>query len=119
MATAPQYFDPDGALTAPVEVADVLDIHVEYDEANDGVIVTPNMLKVGVTVRFIAAGGMKLRVAFLSPMGDETKLISDSDACPLVTAGAYPFKCYFTDPGTGHEISPKYGGVIDVSPHQP
>ena len=109
----------NGTGPASVDVAAVHDILVAYDKTNDGVIVTPGEVRKGSTVRFKDPAGGKLRIKFLLPNGKESDPVMDSETYTLTVGGTYHFKCFFTLPGTTREISPRYGGVIDVMPQRP
>ena len=109
----------NGTGPASVNVAGVHDILVGYDKANNGVTVTPGELRKGTIVRFKDPQGGKLKIKFLLPNGKETDPVMDSEPYTLAVGGCYHFKCFFTLPGTTREISPKYGGVIDVMPQRP
>src|SRR5437762_2313111 len=76
--------------------ADVVDIWVEYDATEDSVHVTPGEVHKDSAVRFRDPTGGKLRIIFLSPTGDETTTVSDSQLCTLRVGGSYHFKCFFT-----------------------
>ena|SRR5205823_7769573 len=106
-------------IATPNNVGDVQEISVEYDEINDGVIVTPPEVAKGKIVRFKDPKGGKLRIEFLCPNGKETDPVLDSEFYTLVEGGTYHFKCFFTRPGASREVSPKTGGVIDVLPRRP
>ena len=112
---------PNGpvAVPAPMDPTTVQDIWVAYDAATDGVTVTPDQVPKGTAVRFLDPAKGKLRIVFLSPSGLETEPVLDSHLCLMVVGGTYHFKCFFTPVGATSEISPKYGGVIDVVPQRP
>ena len=65
----------------------IQEIWVDYDERNDGVSVNPDGVRKGATVRFRDPKGGKLRIVFLSPTGDETTTVSDSELCTLSVGG--------------------------------
>ena len=96
----------------------VQEILVEYDEANDSVKVTPTAVQKGAVVRFKAPKGVKLRIEFLLPNGEETRSVLDSEEYALVEGGTYHFKCFFKSSETENEV-PKDGGVIDILPRRP
>jgi hypothetical protein len=97
----------------------VQEVCVSYDETNDGVTVTPDIVDKGTTVRFTDRNGGKLRIVFLSPTGKESDSVLDSQLCTMVIGGIYHFKCFFTPVGATHEVSPQNGGEIVVSPNRP
>jgi len=97
----------------------VQDIWVAFDEANDGVTVKPDQVAKGATVQFRDPNKGKIRIVFLSPTGNESDTVLDSHVAMMVIGGVYHFKCFFTPVGATHEISPKNGGVIIVSPERP
>jgi hypothetical protein len=101
------------------DVTDAQEIQVEYDEQNDGLIVTPTEVLKGTTVRFRDPKGGSLRIVFLSPNGKETDSVSDSELLTLTAGGTYHFKCFFTRPAANGEFCPHSGGVIDVLPRRP
>jgi hypothetical protein len=98
---------------------DVVEIMVDYDEAVGWVNVTPSSVTKGTTVCFRNPKGGKLRIAFLSPTGDESTTATDSEVLTLTVGGTFHFKCYFTLSGATIETSPTSIGVIDVFPHRP
>jgi hypothetical protein len=104
-------------LTATVTA--VQDVSVAYDEANDGVTVTPGQIGKGATVRFSDPKGGRLRIEFLLPNGQETTPVLDSEFYILEIGGIYHFKCFFLPKGASVEISPKNGGILDVVPERP
>jgi hypothetical protein len=108
---------PNGAGATPV--TDTQEIRVAYDQANDGVIVTPDSVVKNTRVRFVDPSGGRLRVAFLSPDGKEVEVVTHMTWCTMKVGGTYHFNCYFTPVGYDHEISPTNGGVIDVMPQRP
>lgn len=110
---------PGDSFPSSANLADVQEISVGYDEINDSVIVTPEAVRKGTTVRFKDPKGSKLRIVFLSPNGKEVETVSDSESYKLTTGGSYHFKCFFTLPGASGEVYPKSGGVIDVMPRRP
>lgn len=108
---------PNGA--GATSGADTQEILVAYDEANDGVTVTPDSVAKNTHVRFVDPNGGRLRVAFLCPDGKEVEVVPHMTWCMMLIGGTYHFKCYFTPAGYAHEISPTNGGVIDVMPRRP
>lgn len=95
-----------------------------YNPAKEGaaageytVTVTPSKVHKNTTVFFTTDKGGKVRIAFLSPEGDETDQISDSQPYTITKGGVYRFNCYFTPNGSTDEISVPSGGVLDVIPH--
>lgn len=112
---------PGDAFPSSVDRADAQGIQVvrvEYDETNDSVTVTPQAIEKGTTVRFKNPSG-GLRIAFLSPSGEEMEPLSDTELFKLAIGGTYHFRCFFTPVGKNGEISPENGGVIDVLPLRP
>ncbi len=110
---------PGDAFPSSANVEGAQEILVEYDTATDRVIVTPQEVPKGTTVRFKDPKGRRLRIVFLSAVGDEVDTVLDSEVCTLTVGGAYHFKCFLTPPGAKSEISPNGAGVIDVIPHRP
>jgi hypothetical protein len=60
----------------------------------------------------------KVRIEFLSPAGNVTDKVADSEPYTLARGGFYHFNCYFTS-GEGAEESEPVGGMLDVVPHKP
>jgi|SRR6516225_7420870 hypothetical protein len=60
----------------------------------------------------------KVRIVFLSPEGNETDDVADSEEYSLVKGGFYHFNCYFTSDEGAKEGEP-VGGTLDVIPHKP
>jgi hypothetical protein len=118
MATIPQG-SPAHPIAASANSAGVQDISVDYDEINESVIVTPQVIKKGTVVRFKDPKGGKLKIVFLSPSGKEIETVLDSQSFTPIIGGTYHFKCYFTAPGKKRAVSPTSGGVIDVIPQRP
>ena len=109
---------PGDAFPSSPNLADVQEISVGYDEINDSVIVTPEAVRKGTTVRFKDPKGSKLRIVFLSPNGKEVETVSDSESYTLTTGGTYHFRCFFTR-GANGEVCSQSGAVIDVLPRRP
>jgi hypothetical protein len=92
-------------------------IMLTYDPTTYTVSVTPNQVTQYDTIYFTSSQG-KVRVVFVSPFNDGTVEMLDSQQRQLTVGGAYPFLCYFTEPGEG-ESEARTGGVLDVQPHRP
>lgn len=118
MSTATYQVNPNGAFPGPANLADVTEILVEYNPATGGVTVNPGQVDKGKTVRFREPKGTKLKIVFLSPEGNETDTVLDSDSCTMIVGGIYHFLCYFT-PAGGNEFASKSGGVLEVYPPRP
>jgi hypothetical protein len=108
---------PNGA--GAISVTDTQEIYVAYDQANNGVTVTPDSVVKNTRIRFVDPNGGQLRVVFLAPDGKEVEVVPHMAWCTMSVGGTYHFKCYFTPVGYDHEISPTNGGVIDVMPRRP
>lgn len=120
MSTATFQVNPNGAIPGPLSLAGVKEILVEYVPATGGVIVTPGQVDKDTTVRFRDPKGNKLKIIFLSPEGNETDTVLDSDTCTMIVGGIYHFLCFFTSPGDKYEqIVAKTGGVLEVYPPRP
>lgn len=63
--------------------------------------------------------GGTVRIVFLSPTGEETDVVHDSQPVKLTTGGFYHFNCYFTPKGETEELDLISGGALDVIPHRP
>jgi hypothetical protein len=107
---------PSAAGTAGTTVQD---IQLDYDESTYAVTVTPDSVQHNTTVRFVNPKGAKVRVVFLSPRGNETDTVLDSQSCMLEIGGIYQFKCFFLPKGATTEISSATGGGVEVIPHKP
>ncbi len=92
-------------------------IMVQYDPSTYSVTVDPDAVPVNSTICFKTNGG-KIKVVFLSPFGDETATLLDSESRQVTKGGCYHFDCYFTPDG-GSEFKSQMGGVVDVQPHRP
>src|SRR5215469_18539831 len=99
MSTATYQVNPNGALPGPAHLADTMEILVEYDPTTGGVTVNPGQVDKNTTVRFRDPKGNKLKIVFLSPEGNETDTMLDTDSCTMLIGGIYHFLCYFTTPG--------------------
>lgn len=119
MSTTTYQVNPNGAILATANDADVQEILVTYDPLSGGVTVNPGTVDKGTTVRFKDPKGGRLRVVFLSPEGNETDEVLDHDSCTMIVGGIYHFKCFFTLPGTTTEIASKTGGLLEVYPPRP
>jgi hypothetical protein len=107
-------------MNAPSTVANaVQDIALDYDESTYAVTVTPDSVQTNTTVRFMNPKGAKVRVVFLSPRGNETDTVLDSESCTLTVGGIYHFKCFFLPKGATTEITSATGGGVEVQPHKP
>jgi plastocyanin len=95
----------NGGSSGEVESSRFQDIHLRYDEATWGVTVTPDTVHKGTTVHFVNPDGGKVRVVFLSPRGNETDAVKDSESCLLAIGGTYHFKCFFLPEGATREIA--------------
>lgn len=93
----------------------VIEITLSYTGST--VSVDPNTVQNGDTICFTTPEG-KVRVVFISPFNDATVEMLDSEERKLTVAGAYPFLCFFTEPGEG-ESAARTGGILDVQPHRP
>jgi plastocyanin len=92
-------------------------ITLTYDPTTYAVSVSPNTVHNGDTICFTTTQG-KVRVVFVTPFNDRTAEMLDSQERTLSVSGAYPFLCFFTEPGEG-ESEARIGGVLDVQPHRP
>lgn len=63
----------------------------------------------GETVRFSSSEG-QLQITFLSPFGDDTVTVSDSENRTFKKGGIYPFRCTVNGKS-------RLGGVVDIKPH--
>ena len=81
------------------------------------VSVMPDKVNVNDTICFTSPQG-KVRVVFVTPFNDNTVEMLDSEERTLTVSGAYPFLCFFTEPGEG-ESEARTGGILDVQPHRP
>jgi hypothetical protein len=98
--------------------SDVKEIVLDYDLATGAVTVTPDTVEKGTTICFKGREGkVKVRAVFLSPFGDDTVEMHDSQNRTLTVGGIYHFRCFFTEPG-GKEIA-LTGGILDVPPNRP
>jgi hypothetical protein len=96
----------------------VITITLNYDPTTTPqVSVNPNTVHNGDTICFTSPQG-KVRVVFISPFNDKIAEMLDSQERTLTVSGAYPFLCFFTEPGEG-ESDARTGGVLDVQPHRP
>lgn len=111
--------NPNGAIPGPASLADVKEVLVDYDKVAGGVTVTPGQVDKGATVRFRDPQGGKLRIVFLSPEGNASDCVMDSDSCTMLVGGIYHFQCFFTPLGSENEIAAKTGGVLEVYPPRP
>jgi len=110
--------EPKDPATVPADLPDVQDILVDYDPETKAVSVTPDTVGKRTFVRFKYPDG-KLTIVFLSPTGNETETLTDTDIRQLTVGGSYHFKCFFTESdGSVYEGSGD-GGVIIVSPTKP
>lgn len=109
---------PDDAVTGFQGFANVNEILVEYDPITDRMTVNPGQVAKGATVRFRDPKGNKLKIVFLSPEGNESDTVSDSDSCTMLVGGVYHFQCFFTPPGA-YEFAAMSGGVLEVYPTRP
>src|SRR6478752_1412353 len=89
-------------------------ITLNYDPTTYTVSVAPNQVTQYDTIYFTSPQG-KVRVVFVSPFNNGTVEMLDSEQRQLTVGGAYPFLCYFTEPGEG-ESQARTGGVLDVQP---
>jgi hypothetical protein len=71
------------------------------------------------TVYFHTDSPGKVRVVFLSPEGNETDHVADSEPYTLAKGGFYHFNCYFTPFEGAKESTEPIGGTLDVVPHKP
>jgi hypothetical protein len=71
------------------------------------------------TVCFQTTPPGKVRVVFLSPEGNETDHVADSEPYTLAKGGFYHFNCYFTPVEGAKESTEPIGGMLDVVPHKP
>lgn len=95
----------------------VKEIKLNYDLTTYKVSVEPNTVHVYDTICFTSPQG-KVRVVFVTPFNDNTVEMLDSEERKLTVSGAYPFLCFFTEPGEG-ESEARTGGILDVQPHRP
>jgi hypothetical protein len=98
------------------EASGVKEIKLNYNSKNE-VSVDPDTVNVNDTICFTTPKG-KVRVVFVTPFNDNTVEMLDSEERTLTVGGAYPFLCFFTEPGEG-ESEARTGGVLDVQPHRP
>lgn len=63
----------------------------------------------GETVRFSSPEG-PLQITFLSPFGDDTVTVNDTQNRTFTKGGIYPFRCTV-------DGKPRDGGVVDIKPH--
>jgi hypothetical protein len=71
------------------------------------------------TVYFHTNSPGKVRIVFLSPAGNETDSVADSEPYTLARGGFYHFNCYFTPFEGAKESTEPIGGTLDVVPHKP
>ena len=90
-----------------------------YDDKLETYVVSvePNSVHTDDTICFTSPQG-KVRVVFVTPFNDNAVEMLDSEERTLTVGGAYPFLCFFTEPGEG-ETQARTGGVLDVQPHRP
>ncbi|HEY6351275.1 MAG TPA: hypothetical protein VI636_17870 [Candidatus Angelobacter sp.] len=119
MSTATYQVNPNGAILANGNVADIHEIQVGYDPTSGGVSVNPGLVDKGTTVRFKDPAGGKVRIVFLSPEGNPSDIVCDSDSCTMLIGGVYHFLCYFTPLGADSETPARTGGVLEVHPPRP
>jgi plastocyanin len=93
------------------------EIILDYDPKTYAVMVNTSQVNTGDTICFRGARG-EVRVVFISPFGDDTIEMADSEPRTLTVGGHYHYQCYFTPYG-GKEIQGKTGGILDVQPHRP
>ena len=108
---------PNGSVAPPD--SEVITIKVSYDEKTLAVTVKPDNVHKGETARFINPDGDQLRVVFVSPLGNQSDQVIDTDSYTFDVGGAYHFNCFFTPQGSTKEIKGTTGGVLDVLPHRP
>jgi hypothetical protein len=97
--------------------SDVNEIMLDYDLATGAVTVTPDTVEKGTTICFKGREG-RVRVVFVSPFGDNTVEMLDSQNRTLTVGGIYHFRCFFIEPD-GKEIEGLTGGILDVQPYRP
>jgi len=112
MVSPTQVFNGSGSGSSGVK-----EIKLNYDLTTYAVSVTPNKVHAGDTICFTSPQG-KVRVVFVTPFNDNTVEMLDSEERTLIVGGAYPFLCFFTEPGEG-ESEARTGGILDVQPHRP
>jgi hypothetical protein len=93
------------------------EIILDYDPKTYAVMVNISQVNKGETIWFRGARG-KVRVVLVSPFGDSTIEVADSEPRTLTVGGFYHFQCYFTPYG-GTEIAGQTGAILDVQPHRP
>ena len=71
------------------------------------------------TVFFHTDSPGKVRIVFLSPHGNETDHVADSEPYTFKKGGFYHFNCYFTPVEGAKESTEPVGGTLDVVPHKP
>ena len=91
-------------------------IVLDYD-LNYKVLVAGNPVYAGDTICFKTPRGT-VRVVFVSPFNANVVQMLDSEECKLILGGAFPFLCFFTEPGEG-ESEARTGGILDIQPHRP
>jgi hypothetical protein len=94
------------------------EISVMYD-GNYAVTVDTENVDKNTTVRFVTPNGGKVRIVFLSPTGQATDTLLDSEWRKLTVGGIYHFECFFTPKGWDREIKGTTGGVLGVVPPRP
>lgn len=70
---------------------------------------SPLIANKGETVRFSSSEG-PLQITFLSPFGDDTITVTDTEDRTFTQGGIYHFRC--TINGEARD-----GGVVDIKPH--
>lgn len=111
MVSPTQVFNGFGSRSSRVQ-----EIRLNYNSKNE-VSVEPDTVNVNDTIYFTSPKG-KVRVVFVTPFNGNTVEMLDSEERTLTVGGAYPFLCFFTEPGED-ESEARTGGVIDVLPHRP
>lgn len=74
--------------------------------SNGSSVLTANK---GETVRFMSSEG-PLQITFLSPFGEDTVTVNDTENRTFTNGGIYPFRCTVNG-------KPREGGVVDIRPH--
>lgn len=106
--------------SAGTEFKNATKIELRYD-ATYGVTVNPDQVDKNsqMPIYFMNPDGDTVKVAFLSPTGQETEEVFDSQLCTITVGGFYHFNCYFTPRGATIPIKATVGGTLDVLPHKP